>query len=124
MTICAKILPMTKRNRRVVAIAYDGLCTFEFGVVVEMFGLPRPELGVPWYEFEVCSLEHGPIRATGGIRIQAKRGLRTLATAGTIVVPGWRDPNEAPPATLLRAVRRHNQSARHQVRDLGSVIEP
>jgi AraC family transcriptional activator FtrA len=26
----------------VVALAYDGLCTFEFGVAVEIFGLPRP----------------------------------------------------------------------------------
>ncbi|PAT22229.1 AraC family transcriptional regulator, partial [Klebsiella quasipneumoniae] len=28
-----------------VALAYDGLCTFEFGVAVEIFGLPRPEMG-------------------------------------------------------------------------------
>ncbi|MDA4634362.1 hypothetical protein NZA98_25260, partial [Escherichia coli] len=25
-------------NPLVVAVAYDGLCTFEFGLVVEMFG--------------------------------------------------------------------------------------
>ncbi|TAT61871.1 transcriptional regulator FtrA, partial [Enterobacter cloacae] len=25
----------------VVVLAYDGLCTFEFGVAVEIFGLPR-----------------------------------------------------------------------------------
>lgn len=28
---------------RVVVLAYDGLCTFEFGVAVEIFGLPRPK---------------------------------------------------------------------------------
>ena len=27
----------------VVALAYVGLCTFEFGVAVEVFGLPRPD---------------------------------------------------------------------------------
>jgi AraC family transcriptional activator FtrA len=27
---------------QVVVLAYDGLCTFEFGVAVEVFGLPRP----------------------------------------------------------------------------------
>jgi AraC family transcriptional activator FtrA len=32
-------------NSLVVALAYDGLCTFEFGVAVEIFALPRPELG-------------------------------------------------------------------------------
>jgi hypothetical protein len=30
---------------RVVVLAYKGLCTFEFGIAAEMFGLPRPELG-------------------------------------------------------------------------------
>ena len=42
-----------KRCRRVAAIVYDGLCTFEFGIVVEIFGLPRPEFGKDWYRFEV-----------------------------------------------------------------------
>jgi len=41
---------------KVAALAYDGLCTFEFGIVVELFGLPRPELD-HWYSFEVCGLE-------------------------------------------------------------------
>jgi AraC family transcriptional activator FtrA len=30
-------------GHRVVALAYDGLCTFEFGCTVELFALPRPE---------------------------------------------------------------------------------
>jgi AraC family transcriptional activator FtrA len=41
--------------RRVAAVAYERLCTFEFGIVVEVFALPRPELQVPWYRFSVCS---------------------------------------------------------------------
>ena len=52
-----KILPMSSLDRRrVAALAYDGLCTFEFGIVVEVFGLPRPELGPGWYKFQVCAL--------------------------------------------------------------------
>ena len=43
-------------SHRVVAVAYQGLSTFEFGIVVEVFGLPRPEVKVPWYRFKVCSL--------------------------------------------------------------------
>ena len=98
---------MERRDRRrVAALAYDGLCTFEFGIVVEIFGLARPELGVRWYDFEVCSLERGRLKATGGIRIEAHRGLRTLEQAGTIVIAGWRDADETPPAPLLRALRR------------------
>jgi AraC family transcriptional activator FtrA len=91
--------------RRVVALAYDGLCTFEFGIVVELFGLRRRNLGVEWYDFEVCSAERGPIRATGGIRVEARRGLRCLQQAGTIVIPGWRDADEPPPQSLVRSLR-------------------
>jgi AraC family transcriptional regulator, transcriptional activator FtrA len=90
---------------RVVALAYEGLCTFEFGIVVEVFGLPRPELTIPWYRFQACSLERGPLRATGGVRVQTSAGLPALRRAGTIVIPGWRDPAERPPDALLRALR-------------------
>ena len=49
-------------THKVVAVAYDRLCTFEFGCAVELFALPRPELAVPWYEFSVCAAERGPLR--------------------------------------------------------------
>jgi AraC family transcriptional regulator, transcriptional activator FtrA len=100
-------------RRRVVAVAYDGLCTFEFGIVVEVFGLPRPELSVPWYRFSVCSPDRGPLRATGGVTVRAAAGLGALRRAGTIVIPGWRDPDERPPEALLRALRAaHRRGAR------------
>ena len=88
----------------VVALAYDGMGTFEFGIVTEIFGLPRPELDVDWYRFEVCTAERGPVRATGGVLLEARRGLRSLAKAGTIVIPGWH-AGRRPPAPLLRAIR-------------------
>jgi AraC family transcriptional activator FtrA len=78
----------------VVALAYEGLCTFEFGIVVELFGLPRPELN-HWYTFEVCGLEKGPLRATGGVSVLPRRCLRALLDANTIIIPGWRSPDEA-----------------------------
>lgn len=92
-------------NRRVVALAYDRLCTFEFGIAVEIFGLPRPELGPGWYRFGVCALEKGPLSATGGLMVQPRAGLGAMRQAGTIVIPGWRDPDERPPDVLLAAVR-------------------
>ena len=94
------------------ALAYDGLCMFEFGIAAEVFALPRPELGVHWYRFEVCALERGPLRALGGIRVEAQRGLRCLRRAGTIVIPGWH-VEEQPPEGLLGALRSaHAEGAR------------
>ena len=90
----------------VAAVAYDRLCTFEFGCAVELFALPRPELNVPWYAFAVCAAERGPIRATGGIAVQVAHSLRLLERADTIVVPGWRDADETPPKELLGKLRQ------------------
>ena len=93
-------------GHKVVALAYDRLCTFEFGCVVELFALARPELAVPWYEFAVCAAERGPIRAAGGLKLTVPHTLRLLDGADTIIVPGWRSPDEAPPAALLAKLRR------------------
>lgn len=101
------------QNPEVAVVAYDGLCTFEFGIAVEVFGLPRPEMGPDWYRFRVCAAEPGPIRAVGGIRIATDHGLDGLAGAGTVIVPGWRGAREAPPAPLLDALRdAHRRGAR------------
>jgi len=100
-------------NRRVAAVVYDGLCTFEFAIVVEVFGLPRPELPVDWYRFSACSVESSAARATGGVRVTAKSGLGALRGAGTVVIPGWRNSDERPPESLLAAVRSaHERGAR------------
>lgn len=101
------------RPHLVVALAYDRLCTFEFGCVVELFALPRPELGVDWYRFAVCASEPGPVRAAGGIKVQAPYRLALMDRADTIVIPGWRDPDEAPPEPLLKKLRAaHRRGAR------------
>jgi AraC family transcriptional activator FtrA len=88
----------------VAVVVYDGLCTFEFGIAVEIFGLTRPELGVSWYEFGVVSAESRRVRAIGGIIVEADGGLDRLAEARTIIVPGWRDSAERPPQPLLDAM--------------------
>ncbi len=97
----------------VVALAYDRLCTFEFGCTVELFALERPELDVEWYQFAVCAVEQGPIRAAGGITVQAPYAPELLARADTIVIPGWRDADELPPPELLAWIRAaHARGAR------------
>jgi len=101
------------RAHRVVAVVYDRVALFELAIAVEVFGLPRPELKIPWYDFTVCSVDAGALRATGAIRVHARGGLRALASADTIIVPGWRDPAEVPPLRLIEALRRaHRRGAR------------
>lgn len=95
----------TPPNRRVVALVYDNLCSFEFGCAAEVFGLPRPEVGPDWYSFATAAVELGPITAMGGLRFEASGGLEVLKGAGTVVVPGWKGADVQPSAELVAALR-------------------
>lgn len=100
-------------NPLVVVLAYDGLCTFEFGIAVEIFALPRPEMGEEWYRFAVAGVDPGELRATGGFRLVVDGGLELLSEAGTIIVPGWRGADVPVPAALCeQLVAAHRRGAR------------
>ena len=105
--------PSGLANRRVVALAYDGLCTFEFGVAVELFGLPRPEMGPDWYRFATAAIEPGPLRGLGGVQVMADGGLELVEQAGTIIAPGWRGARAPVPQPLIDALQvAHRRGAR------------
>ena len=92
-------------NRLVAVLICDGVALFEFGIVAEVFGLRRPELGVPWYDMVTVSFDPPPLTATGGVRVLPSHSVRMLARAGTIVIPNWPRLDEPPPAAMLEAVR-------------------
>lgn len=112
MTTSVKIMPdrsTTPHGPLVAVLAYDGLCTFEFGVAYEVFGLPRPEMGPDWYRYQVVAVENGPLRAAGGLTVTADGGLEDLERADLIVVPGWRAIDAAVPEPLMAALQGANR---------------
>ena len=96
----------------VVALAYDRLCTFELGCVVEVFALPRPELDVAWYRFALCAAERGPLRAAGGLTVTVPYSLRMLDRADTIIIPGWPAADAVPAALVGKLRAAHRRGAR------------
>lgn len=97
----------------VVALLYDGLCTFEFGIVAEIFGLPRPEMGPDWYRFASCPIEPGPLRAHGGFQILPDSDAGLIEQADLIVMPGWKGADVPVPAALIDQLRSaHARGAR------------
>ncbi|WP_081903224.1 transcriptional regulator FtrA [Microbispora rosea] len=107
------MLPLPDRSRTVSVLAFDGMSPFELGCVVEVFGLPRPELDVPWYELAVCAERPGPLRAVGGFTIEAAHGLDVFAGARTVIVPGVPDVRAEISPALTAALRRaHDGGAR------------
>jgi AraC family transcriptional activator FtrA len=102
-----------ERLHRVAVLAFDGMAPFELGCVVEIFGLPRPELDVPWYDLRVCAETSEPMRAVGGFTLRAEHGLDVLAEADTVIVPGVADVRGQVSGSLARALRRaHGRGAR------------
>jgi transcriptional regulator GlxA family with amidase domain len=100
---------------RVAVIIDEGTNPFEVGVATELFGLPRPELGLPGplYEVTLCAptpeirMNHGFFTLTG------VRGLDTVDRADTLVVPGRPDNVVPRGPDVLDAIRRaHTRGAR------------
>lgn len=103
----------TTNGPLVVALLYDGLCTFEFGIVAEIFGLYRPELGPGWYRFASAAIEPGPLHAHGGFLIMHDAGPELIDEADLIVVPGWKGIDFPVPEDLLARLKRaHARGAR------------
>lgn len=111
--LSAAAKPANAARHLVLLIAYDQLCTFEFGCAVEIFALKRPELNVDWYDFAVHSLDSGPLQAAGGVIVQAPHQPQLMALADTIIIPGWRSTMAEPPAEFLTQLRAaHARGAR------------
>ncbi len=101
-----------RKGRNVCVLAYDGLCTFEYALAVEIFAMPRPEFG-DWYGFHTVAVDAGPIRGLGNIRIEADTDLSPLSRADLIIVPGWRGAKERVPQAVCDAlVAAHKGGAR------------
>ncbi|MFI7252339.1 transcriptional regulator FtrA [Micromonospora chalcea] len=101
-------------NRATVSVlAYEGMSVFETGIVTEVFGLPRPEFDVPWYELTVCAETPGAVRLVGGATLHTDHGLDVFAAAGTLIVPGVADVHADPSPRLTAALRAaHRRGAR------------
>ncbi|MGW0610504.1 GlxA family transcriptional regulator [Streptomyces sp. NPDC002788] len=105
----------SQRPHRVAVIVDEGTNPFEVGVATELFGLPRPELGLPGplYEVALCAptpeirMNHGFFTLTG------VRGLDAVAEADTLVVPGRPDNVVPRGPDVLETIRRaHARGAR------------
>ena len=79
---------MAANQIRIAILAYDGLCTFEYGIAVEIFATPRPEIP-NWVACETVSVDDGPIRLAGGLVVEATASTERLASFDLIIVPGW-----------------------------------
>ncbi len=90
--------------RKIVAIALPGMTPFEFGVICEVFGIDRSDMGGPVFDFHVVAAEPGPVPTRLGLDIVVREGLEHAADADLIAVPAY-DSGSLDPRTVaaLRA---------------------
>jgi AraC family transcriptional regulator, transcriptional activator FtrA len=92
---------------RDVAVALvEPVPMFELGVLCEVFGLDRSDLGLPGYEFAVCGPRAGAVPSTTGVRVTATHPYGRLAAADLVLVAGAEPPaQQPPPPALVRQLR-------------------
>lgn len=74
--------------KKVAVLAYDQLCTFEYGIAIEVFDTIQSKTA-PLYQAETVPIESGNLRLAGGLRTQCVAQLGRLTEFDLIIVPGW-----------------------------------
>lgn len=105
----------------VAVVAFDQISPFHLSVPCVVFGDCHP--GLPAFDLRVCAAEEGLLRTTAGFRVAVDHGLEALASAQTVIVPSWRNPDERPPQPLLDAlVAAHGRGAQMVGLCLGAFV--
>lgn len=82
------VVPAPQTPKRVAVLAYDELCTFEYGIAVEIFNTLQPDIA-PQYLCETIPVESGKLRLAGGLEANCVAQCERLAEFDLIIVPGW-----------------------------------
>jgi len=90
---------MSDGKHRVVVVALENVLALDIGIPMQVFG--------SWpdgpYTLTVCAERPGLVAMHGGPALSVADGLDALATADTVIVPGYLEP-EAPSAAVSAAL--------------------
>ncbi|TDE10098.1 GlxA family transcriptional regulator [Jiangella asiatica] len=97
--------PRRGERHRVALVVGPGSNPFEMGIAMELFGMPRPELDVQWYDFVVCAADGAvPVRDQL-FTLTCPGSLADVAAADTVIAPNRPDPECGFGAEVLNALR-------------------
>lgn len=91
-------------SHRVVLLVDEGSNPFEMGVATELFGLRRPELDRPWYDFTMCAARPNVRMHLGMFTMTGLAGLDAVDAADTLIVPNRPDPENVPEPAVRDAI--------------------
>jgi putative intracellular protease/amidase len=94
---------------RLVVLALSKVVPLDIAIPAQVFGTYEQ---TP-YAFAVCGEAAGPVRTSAGFEIVAQAGPEALATADTVIVPGFEPHLRVPDEPVLEALRAaHARGAR------------
>lgn len=103
------------RRASTVAVVFgDDIPMFEASVPARVFGGAAGHRDMPRFDVLAVAGEPAPLRTSAGISLDPPYGLDALGSAGTVIVPGWREPGrgEPPSPELLDGlVSAHREGA-------------
>ncbi|SHN45640.1 helix-turn-helix domain-containing protein [Cryptosporangium aurantiacum] len=76
-----------------------------FGIVTEVFGYDRTDIGLPTFDFAIVPAEDGPIRTRYGATIQLDGDFSRIDDSDLVLVMPW-ETFSPPPVAYLDALRR------------------
>ncbi|MBF4633338.1 helix-turn-helix domain-containing protein [Agreia pratensis] len=86
--------------KKVVLIALPHVAPFEFGVICEVFGIDRADMGGPTFDFTIAAAEPGPIPTSMGYDMMIMNDLGTAADADLIAIPAHMIDGDVHPEVL------------------------
>lgn len=84
---------------------HEGTGGFGLGVVGEVYGFDRSDLGLPRFDLALCAVRPGPIRTDVGLTLHAEHGMDRVRSADLVHVLAWSQPERHPPPEMVSAVR-------------------
>ncbi|MDT8911765.1 helix-turn-helix domain-containing protein [Amycolatopsis sp. PS_44_ISF1] len=96
-------------SHRVAMVVDHGSNPFEMGVATELFGLRRPELDRPWYEFTLAAPSPEVTMHLGMFTLSGVAGLDAVDAADTVIVPNRPDPQVPAHPEVVASIRRAAQ---------------
>jgi len=73
--------------KKVALLAIPGVAPFEFGVICEVFGIDRTDMGGPKFDLAIVTADPGPVRTSLGFDMMIATGLDAAADADLVAVP-------------------------------------
>lgn len=75
--------------KKIAVLALPEMAPFEFGVLCEVFGIDRSDMGGPSFDFHIVAAEPGPVRTKLGFDIIVNENLDEAKDADLVAVPAY-----------------------------------